>query len=51
MCMESALALLDEAKAPLEVGAYVDMAICRLREHMPGLGEVQSAADTSNRKS
>ena len=30
--MESALELLDEADAPGEIGAYLDMAIVRLKE-------------------
>jgi hypothetical protein len=29
--MERALALLDEADAPADVGAHLDMAICRLK--------------------
>lgn len=28
------LSLLDEQKAPPDVGAYIDLAICRLRDHL-----------------
>lgn len=30
--MEAALRVLDEAGAPADIGAHVDLAICRLRE-------------------
>jgi hypothetical protein len=30
--MKSALAKLDEAQAPADIGAHLDMAICRLEE-------------------
>ena len=32
--MQRALAMLDEAKAPAEVGAHLDLAIIRLAEHI-----------------
>lgn len=32
--METALRLLDAAKAPLDVGAHLDFATCRLREFL-----------------
>jgi hypothetical protein len=31
--MTEALALLDEAEAPADIGAHLDLAICRLQEH------------------
>jgi hypothetical protein len=30
--MEVALELLDEAEAPADIGAHLDLALCRLRE-------------------
>ena len=33
--MESALHLLDEAGAPADIGAHLDLALSRLREVMP----------------
>jgi len=33
--MEAALQLLDEADAPADLGAHLDMAICRLNELLP----------------
>ena len=32
--MQRALAMLDETKAPAEVGAHLDLAIVRLAEHV-----------------
>lgn len=37
--MESALQLIDEAAVPGDIGAHLDLAVCRLKEVMP------SAAD------
>lgn len=33
-CMQSALQLLDDAEAPADVGAHLDLAVCRLTEHL-----------------
>lgn len=33
--MESALKLLDQTDAPHDIGAHLDMAICRLRDRLP----------------
>jgi hypothetical protein len=32
--METALEMLDEGGYPADIGAHLDMAICRLREHL-----------------
>lgn len=32
--METALSILDDAGAPHEIGAYLDLAICRLRDEI-----------------
>ncbi len=37
--MQNALQLLDESKAPAQLGAHLDLAICRLQE------EVESNSD------
>lgn len=33
-CMQSALQLLDEADASAEIGAHLDLAICRLQDRL-----------------
>jgi hypothetical protein len=43
--MRQALAILDETEAPAEVGAHLDLAIARLREHLGSAG-----ADDPGRK-
>lgn len=32
--MQSSLKLLDDADAPAAIGAHLDLAICRLRDHL-----------------
>lgn len=32
--MTSALALLDEADAPADIGAHLDLAVCRLKRYL-----------------
>lgn len=38
--MEAALGLLDQTDVPGEIGAYLDLCICRLREAVPQLNLV-----------
>lgn len=38
--MQAALDLLDKTDAPAEIGAYLDLSICRLRDAMPHLNLV-----------
>lgn len=45
ICMESALQLLDEADAPADIGAHLDLAISRLKQVLPQ----SSASDHTNR--
>lgn len=33
-CMQAALALLDDADAPADIGAHLDLAICRLVDRL-----------------
>jgi Flp pilus assembly protein TadB len=33
--MRNALQLLDDAEAPMEIGAHLDYAICRMSDDMP----------------
>ena len=35
--METALKLLDEVDAPADIGAHLDLALCRLRERLEKL--------------
>lgn len=35
ICMEAALHLLDDADAPADIGAHLDLSICRLQEILP----------------
>lgn len=37
MHLEAALRLLDETDVPADVGAHVDLALCRLKEALRGL--------------
>ena len=46
ICMESALQLLDDADAPPEIGAHLDLAICRLMDVLP-----QRSADMQTARS
>lgn len=34
-CMQAALILLDDADAPFDIGAHLDLAICRLMDELP----------------
>lgn len=36
--IENALSLLDATDAPGDIGAYHDLALCRLRSYVDGLG-------------
>lgn len=42
--MEGALAILDRTDCSLDVGAHLDLAICRLREALGPLAPVKAAA-------
>lgn len=35
ICMKSALQLLDDAQAPADIGAHLNLAICRLKDVLP----------------
>lgn len=41
--LEAALGLLDEADAPAQIGAHVDLAICQLRDAFPQRPDVARA--------
>ncbi len=45
--MESALGLLDQTDVPGEIGAYLDLCICRLGEAMPHLNLVARPTATN----
>lgn len=42
--MRASLAFLDEVDAPAHIGAHLDLAICRLEEHV-GAQHTEGAAD------
>jgi hypothetical protein len=46
-CMERALELLDEAGVPSDIGAHLDLAICKLRDALPGLTAGRDLARTT----
>ena len=50
--MEAALKLLDKCDAPADIGAHLDMAICRLRDVLSQKGVRRSASpeDQSTRE-
>lgn len=45
--MEAALDLLDQTDAPGEIGAYLDLCICRLRDAAPHLNLVDRPTATN----
>lgn len=45
--MQSALDMLDRANAPADIGAHLDTAICRLRDHLSQPDEVQASPKTA----
>lgn len=47
--MEEALQILDDVDAPGEIGAYVDLAICRMRELVVGKLDASGGADSNPR--
>lgn len=51
MQMECALQLLDETDASADIGAHLDLALCRLRDALPAstnrVGQVSSSQERS----
>lgn len=47
LCMQTALHLLDDADAPADIGAHLDLAICRLKDI---IAEPSAASDTAKNR-
>jgi hypothetical protein len=45
--MENALQLIDEAKADPQLGAHLDLAICRLKDQLEPVRAVNSGASSA----
>lgn len=39
--LRAALAILDSTRAPAQIGAYVDLALCHLQDLNAGLGQIE----------
>lgn len=49
ICMQSALQLLDDANAPDDIGAHLDMAACRLKDALSGVSGVEVGPGVARR--